>query len=239
MKFKIWLETEETNPQDVEQPHPFEAWHGKYMDAVKKRNEYNQKMRYRNAPAGLPVPPNADDMLNDPNHSKLLEDVYFLEILTLDSFSSGMHSFGDNDDVPAGNPAGNANLEIKINPHYEKDLVGRKCFVLDRSWGSFHERSFDLVVCAIISRSEYSTFNTYPEKLRPKDYKKITKFFKFQSLKQAIKTVEELEPNLDFEVNDGESREQYWQRIWDAAKANSPLPEPDSGYDSSDAYWKR
>lgn len=242
MNFKLWLEADET--------HPFEIWHKEYQDAREAERTYRSDFeyrRYRNMPQ-RPVPKvDSRQLLKDPR----TKDVYIVDVLELDNYTSGMHGYGDQDDVAASDPAHGAEWKIEINSMQEKILFGKTAFVVDRSGGSFHERWLRIKVCVIVNDIvnkdgyDYDTpdneqLNWYTfgnESYSDGNFNKIVKVFKFQSLKQASEVVEALEPNVTFPVEDGESRDDYWKRVM--ASVDKTPPTDQSGYNSSDDYYKR
>lgn len=240
MNFKFWLEADET--------HPFEAWHKEYEDAKeaeRKRRDGFEYRRYRNMPHPPEPKVNTATLLKDPR----AKDVYVVAVLELDNYTSGMHSWGDQDDVPASDPAHNAKWEVKINAQQEKILSGKTAFIADHSGGSFHERWLKIKVCVIVNdivnREGYDYDTPDNEKLEwyafgtgyNNNLSDVVKVFKFQSLKQATEVVEEVEPNLPPPGEEGESREDYWKRIMGSV-AQTPPPDP-TGYNPSDDYYKR
>jgi len=237
MNFKLWLEADET--------HPFEAWHKEYEDsreAERKHWDGFDYRRYRNLPHP-PEPKVSTAILRKDPRTKNLSVV---DVLTLYNYTSGWHSFGDQSDVPASDPAHGAKWEVKIKAQQEKILSGKTAFVVDSSGGSYHERWLRMKVCVIVNdivnqegyydtpddeKLEWYTFSdTYGSSLTD-----IVKVFKFQSLQQAAAVVEELEPNLPPPGEEGESREDYWKRIMGT---QTPPPDP-TGYNPSDDYYKR
>jgi len=228
MNFKLWLEADET--------HPFETWHKEYTDsrdAERKRRSGFEYRRYRN----LPHPPepavSTETLRKDPR----VQNLEVVDVLSLYNFSSGAHSWGDEPDIPASDPAHGAEWEILIDGATEKKLIGRPAFVADDSGGSFHERWLNIKVCVIVDElavnNEIADYYTYPS------YKvnHIIKTFRFESLAKTAEIVEELEPNLPPPNKEGESREDYWKRIMGSVD-QTPPPDP-TGYNPSDDYYKR
>ena len=217
--FKQWLESQE-------EPTPFEQWHKQYMDSIKSSIN-------RNYIGGIGVektPKKPDELLKDPRVSELFKVV---EIISIDGFSYGVHAYGDQEDIPAGDPFSNAEIEVLIDGNTERKLIGKNAFVVDESGGSFHERWARMKVYVILDDTIDADGLDF-EFFSKSSMRKIVKFFKFQSIKQASEVIEKLEPNLSFPVKDGETRDDYWKRV-----ISSVNPENLDRYNSNDNYYKK
>jgi len=234
MDFKLWLESEET--------HPFEKWHKDYTDALereKKMRRGNQFMGVQPRPTG---PGNSDELRKQQERNS----IYVVRVIHIDAYTSGLHGYGDQQDVPASDPFDGAEPEIGIDAKTERRLVGRTAFICDKSGGSFHERWGKLdayvIVNDIVDIDYYHDDTPKEDQLEyerfsPNDYRHIVKFFKFQSVKQTAEIMEEIEPHISFPVQPDEDREAYWQRVMRSVGNETP-PDP-SGYNPRDDYYRK
>jgi hypothetical protein len=191
--------------------HPFEKWHKEYMSI-----HNNDLQALRNSRIGV-----AQNVNKSSEMLKKLEKDYTRVVLIaeVDNYTSGTH--GSNE-TPADNPFIGARVDIKINNEVALFLRGRTGFILNDSGGSFHERWGRLdayvIVDEIMNDIQNSDLDIDYGTLYKTEYRKIKRFFKFESLQQVVGIMREMEPHLPNPVQGDESSEEYWGRLMKKAE---------------------
>lgn len=223
MSFRLWLETSDDDT------HPFEDWHKQWKvhyDASINRFNQNKNAAYK-----------SQRKFEDNDAARIL----VVEVLELNGYSSGHHGWGDVAEMPASNPFLHARWTYDINTkEQEAFLVGRRAFISDHSWGSYHERSGKLTVSVIVNDTD-EEFERIEElgldARRFTDYRYVTEFFTFTSLRDAVDRVmkksDDIAPNP---VEDGQDSEAYWAKI---LKINQQPGSPYDPYNNRDDYYKK
>lgn len=220
MNFRRWLEADEQTP--------FEQWHDEWLANWHSRDRYGREYHR---------------LKDDPRRK-----IRVASVVRVSAYSSGMHSFGpDQEDVPAGNPFfGSADWEYDVETtQQEAALVGKKAFVADYGWGSFHEQMADLRVYVIIPESDWQTLEIidWAETFsRVDDFRKIDEFFIFKSVRDAAEKLMDRDYDIKNPSNPGETRDQYWARIVrQTPLTHDPdvIQDPEYRYDARDDYYKR
>lgn len=212
--------------------HPFQAWHANYLSA----REAERKTRNPYAILGVAKPYKSDDLI------KQAPGIYTTEVAIAEGSSSGTYAYGDQDEVPADDPAENAKWEFKINAQQEKLLIGQKAFLIDSSNGSFHERWFRLYIHVIIPaelEDQADAIGLSYWKFAEQYSKKFThikKFFVFQGLRQAVEMAQQ-EYSAPYPVKDDEDADAFWKRL--IGNIDAPERQDMGGYKHGDDYWKK
>lgn len=227
--FKLFLENEENEPST-----PFVNWHKQYMQAYNAE----QNTRNRNFYGGMGVASKKPETASEKLKSHPDSQVSVINIIKISGFSSGIHAYGDQDDVPAGNPLKEADWKV-MDRKYEKYLIGKPAFIEKHLAGSYHEKWIDINVYVIADiDSEDSNLQSWsyrpePGRRGPQKYERIIKHFTFHSMPQAIEIVKN---SVDMEFpTAGESP--TYDKILGLMK--TPNPMDDSGYNSDDRYYRK
>lgn len=175
--------------------------------------------------------PDTDALRRDPRAK-----ISVVPVLELRGVSEGSYGWGGNEERPAGNPAANANWKFLLNPAIEHKLAGRTAFITENERGSYHERFLDAAVYIITEPKDWDDEAIETHSLSPKEYDHIKKFFKFESIKQTIAIVQQIIEDASSPAKEGESSEQFWNRLVQQFK---PAKHPLDTYSHRDDYYRK
>jgi len=164
-------------------------------------------------------------------------------VLHIHGYSEGMHSFGDYEEEPAGDPFEEAKWDFPMqNPAVEKLLQGNLTIVYDGSWGSYHEAKADVYVYVLVPeeiKDQLDDLNQgYWSLVHHKfDIRRVKYTFPFVSVYDTAKRVEK--QTAEFQPNPGEKSGAYWQRLIQQAMKDMNYKDPHDKYNARDNYWKK
>lgn len=157
-----------------------------------------------------------------------------LMLLFAHNYTSGQHSFGDNPEVPAGDPLTKLQIEevYRFTPELDSFLkkYAKSVTYLKLYWGSYHERSFDARAIVSLHVPEEMDDELQRIKEHHRDEKvydwslshpneSITLPFKgLDAVKEQMDTFIYSRSDWKFNPKAGENREEYWSRLIEREK---------------------
>lgn len=170
--------------------------------------------------------------------------VYRVLIITAEGSSSGSYGYGDDSDISAPNPAGNANWAILFEEKAIPLLRGKRIEVEMEQAGSYHERWFHLKAYVILNTSREKEQldemivehdNYYGFDVRKREHIDTIQFTTLSDVMKRLHELAETEASMDDPLDD--TSEGYWQRMIQSYLAGQRRNTDDT-HDESDDYWK-